>query len=200
MGSSRGPALAGLALLGAACATVSPPPPGVAERARAVSSYSARLKVSLRGPDVRARANVLLAFRRPDALRIELPGPSGARLLAVTRGGSLTAVFPADRAVFESAATPDTLEALLGVSLAPDEVMDLLVGAPSARVGAYKARWGAALPREIEARLADGARLKLAVEEPVTGAALPELAFEPPPHDGYRRVDVGEARRLWSAR
>jgi hypothetical protein len=149
---------------------------------------------------VRARTAVLLAFRRPDALRIELPGPAGARLLAVTRGGALTAVFPGERAVFEGAATPETLEALLGVSLAPDEVMDLLVGAPPPRVGEYKARWGAELPREIDARLADGARLKLKVEEPVTDAALPELAFERPPHDGYRLVDVGEARRLWSAR
>jgi hypothetical protein len=201
MGSSRtSPALAGLALLGAACATLKPPPPEVAQRARATESYSASLKVSLRGPELRARTRVLLAFQRPDSLRIELPGPSGARLVAVTRAGSLAAVFPAERALFEGDATPATLEALLGVSLAPAEVMDLLVGVPSARVREYKARWGEALPREVDARLPDGARLKVTVEDPVTGAALPEQAFAQPPHEGYRRVDAAEARRLWSAR
>ena len=40
-----------------------------------------------------------VAFRRPDALRIEIPGPPGARLMAVARGGRLTAVLPAERAV-----------------------------------------------------------------------------------------------------
>ena len=201
MGTSRtGPALAGLALLGAACATVSLPAPEVAERARATETYSARLRVALRGPELRARTLVLLAFRRPDSLRIELPGPAGARLVAVARGGSLAAIFPGERAVFEGAATPEALEDLMGVSLSPAEIMDLLVGTPSGRVRDYTARWGAALPREIEARLPDGARLKVTVEEPETGAPLPERAFEPPPHDGYRQVDAAEARRLWSAR
>jgi hypothetical protein len=150
MGSSRAsPALAGLALLCGACATLPPPPPEVAAHARAAESYSASLKVSLRGPELRARTRVLLAFQRPDSLRIELPGPSGARLVAVTRGGSLAAVFPGQRALFEGDATPATLSALLGVSLSPAEVMDVLVGAPPATVQEYKARWGPALPREI---------------------------------------------------
>jgi len=201
MGSSRtSPALAGLTLVCASCATLAPPPPEVAQRAQSVQSYSASLKVLLRGPELRARTRVLLAFQRPDSLRIELPGPSGARLLAVTRAGSLAALFPGERALFEGDATPATLEALLGVSLAPAEVMDLLVGAPPERVRDYKARWGEALPREIDALLPDGARLKVAVEDPVTGAPLPEQAFAVPPHEGYRKVDVAEARRLWSAR
>jgi hypothetical protein len=143
---------------------------------------------------------VLLAFRRPDALRIELPGPAGARLVAVARAGVLTAVFPGERAVFAGAATQEVLETLLGVSLSPGEVMDVLVGVAPAHVRDYKVRWGAALPREIEVLLADGARLKVSVEGPVTGAALPEQAFERPLHEGYRPVEVAEARRLWSAR
>ena len=47
---------------------------------------------------------MLLAFRRPDALRIEIPGPAGARLVAVARGDRLWAVFPAERAVYYGAA------------------------------------------------------------------------------------------------
>ena len=92
---------AALALAAAACAgRPLPPSPEVVAAARTAPTYSARLKVSLRGPDVRARARVLLAFQRPDSLRLELPGPGGARLIAVTREGRLTAVFPGERAVY----------------------------------------------------------------------------------------------------
>jgi hypothetical protein len=59
--------------------------------------------VSVSGPEVRGRSRVLLAFRRPDALRIEIPGPAGARLVAVVRAGRLTAVLPAERAVPDAA-------------------------------------------------------------------------------------------------
>lgn len=182
----------------AACATASLPNPEVAARARSVGSYSAWLRVSLSGPQLRARTRALLAFRRPDALRIEVPGPTGVRLVAVMRGGRLWAVFPGQRAVFESAATHDQLADLLGVALSPVEMMDLLVGVPSSRLRGYKARWGPLLPREVEALLPDGARLKIGVEEPDTAALLADAAFESPPHDGYRSVGADEARRLWS--
>lgn len=192
-------ALVALPLLAVACATASLPPPAVLARARGVGSYSARLRVSLRGPELRARTRALVAFRRPDALRIEVPGPTGVRLVAVTRAGRLSAVFPAERAVFEGAASPEELEALLGVSLSPAEMMDLLVGVASSRLREYSVRWGPLLPREIEALLPDGARLKVGVEEPDTAAVIAEAAFDTPPHDGYRSIGGPEARRLWSA-
>ena len=94
---------------------------------------------------------MLLAFRRPDALRIEVPGPAGPRLIAVASEGRLWAVFPADRAVFTGAATEADFEALLGVALTPREVMDLLVGVPSPRSRAYEARWRGPLPARIDA-------------------------------------------------
>src|SRR6266540_212 len=119
---------------GASCAApLAVPPTAVVEQARVVPSYSARLGVSLRGPELRARTRVLLAFRRPDALRIELPGPTGARLIAVARGERLWAVFPAERAVYEGAARAEDLASLLGVALTPSEVMDLLTGVPLCR-------------------------------------------------------------------
>jgi hypothetical protein len=196
-------ALAGVALLlmASACATASlPPPPDVAARARDTGSYSARLRVSLKGPGVRARTAALVAFRRPDGLRIEIPGPAGPRLIAVANGGRLAAVFPGERAVYEGSARASELEALLGVGLEPPEVMDLLVGVPSPRLKRYAARWGPALPRRIDATLPDGARLKVTVEEADAGAALPEAAFADPPHDSFRAVDAEEARSLWSGR
>jgi hypothetical protein len=143
---------------------------------------------------------VLLAFRRPDAVRLEIPGPSGARLVAVAREGRLVAVLPGERAVLESGATADDFGALLGVALAPGELMDVLVGKAPVRLASYRARWGETLPRRIEARLDDGTRLKATVDEAEMDEALPPAAFEPPPHPGYRPIDAAEARRLLSGR
>jgi len=167
-------------------------------RAREASSYRARLRVSLKAPGLRARTSALVAFRRPDALRIEVPGPAGPRLVAVTRAGRLAAVFPSERAVYSGPARAAELQALLGVALEPPEVMDLLVGTPSPRLKRYAARWGPALPRRIEATLPDGGALKVTVEEAETGGSVPEAAFADPPHEGYRAVDADEARSLWS--
>jgi len=193
--------LAAVALLTGACASAPVrPPAGVAERARASRTYSAELRATLKGASLRGRARVIVAFARPDSLRVEVPGPTGARLVAVARGGKLAAVFPADRALFEAAADAQSFDALLGIALAPDEMMDLLVGVSSPRLRAYKARWGAAVPREIEATLPDGSRFIAKVEAPELDAALPAEAFREPAHPGYRAIDAEEARRLWSPR
>jgi hypothetical protein len=189
-----------LALLAGGCATAALPPPAVREEARSAPTYSGRLRISLKGPALRARTRALVAFRRPDALRIEIPGPTGARLVAVAREGALAAVFPGDRAVFLGAATPAELDALLGVGLAPEEVIDLLVGVGSPRLRSYRARWGPALPAQIEATLPDGSRLEARVEDAEAGLPLPPAAFAEPPHPDYRRVSAAEARRLWGAR
>jgi hypothetical protein len=201
---ARGPRLALVLAAAAAVSCAAPlavPPAVVVEQARVVPSYSASLGVTLRGPDLRARTRVLLAFRRPDGLRIEIPGPTGARLVAVARGERLWAVFPGERAVYEGAARAQDLESLLGVALSPAEVMDLLTGVRSPRVREYRVRWGASLPRQIDATLPDGARLKATVEDAQAPATtLGETAFTEPPHDGYRTVDADQARALWSAR
>lgn len=187
-----------VALLG--CATVRPPPPQVARDAAAAVSYSGSLRVWVKGDDVRGRSRVLLAFRRPASVRMEIPGPSGARLLAVAGDERLTAVFPAERAVFETTATAAGLDALIGVALAPDELIDMLVGVPPARLRKYEARWGDRLPERIDATLPDGTRLKASVDDAEIGLALPAAAFDPPPHAGYRPIDAAEARRLLGKR
>jgi hypothetical protein len=192
-------ALGLLAAFGCAGRTL-PPSPQVVEAARGASTYSARLRVSLRGPELRARTPALIAFERPDALRIEIPGPTGARLAAVVRDGRLVAVFPGDRAFFEGSATESELESLLGIKLTPAEVMDVLVGSGSPRLRSYDVRWGPRLPREVKAVLPDGAQLSLRVEEAEAGLTLPAQAFTVPPHAGYRALDREEARSLWSRR
>jgi hypothetical protein len=154
--------------------------------------------VSLKGPGLRARTPALVAFCRPDRLRIEVPGPAGPRLVAVAREGRLVAVFPGERAVYAGEARAPQLEALLGIALEPAEVMDLLVGVPAPALRRYAVAWGAALPRRIEATLPDGGTLKATVEDPETGPPLSEATFAEPPHDGYRSVDAEQARSLWS--
>jgi hypothetical protein len=184
-----------------ACATSFPAPPqAIRQGALATASYSGSVRVSLSGPGLRARARALVAFQRPDRLRIEVPGPGGLRLVAVSRNGNLTAAFPGERAVFSAAASADSLESLLGVRLTPAEVMDLLVGVAPARARSYQARWGAALPQAVVAILEDGTRLGVDVLEAEGGAAVPAAAFDEPPHDGYRAIEADEARRLWSGK
>jgi hypothetical protein len=189
-------ALAGLGL--AACATaVRVPPPDVAAHARDATSYSATVRVDLRGPDIRGRARVFVGLERPDALRIELPGPTGPRLLAVARGDVLVAVFPGDRAVFTSPATAAEMESLLGVALTPGELFDLLVGRSPARLLRYEALWGASLPREVRAAFPGGARLTARIEDAEMNPSFGPGVFEPPAHAGFRVVDAQEARNLW---
>jgi len=78
--------------------------------------------------------------------------------------------------------------------------MDVLVGVAPPGLRAYRAQWGEVLPRRVEAVLADGTRLEAKVDDAEAGVDLPEAVFDPPPHDGHRRVDVDEARRLLGAR
>ena len=143
---------------------------------------------------------MLIAFRRPGGVRLEIPGSAGARLVAVVRGDRMTAVFPAHRAVLEGTSTAADFDALLGIALTPDELMDVLVGVAPPRLRSYRAGWGEQLPERIEAVLPDGTRLKATVDEAEIGLALPAAAFEFPPHPGYRQVDATEARRLLGGR
>ncbi len=176
------------------------PDPADIAAAAATPSYSGRLRISLDGPTLRARTPLLLAFRRPDGLRIEVPGPSGPRLVAVASGERLWAVFPGDRAFFEGRPTEADFEALLGVALTPREVMDLLVGLPAPRLTAYEARWRGPLPARIHATLPDTGRLRVTVDEAEAAAVLPAQAFDEPPHAGYRAIGPEEARRMWGGR
>jgi hypothetical protein len=191
--------LASIAGAALACSSLpSAPPPEVAARARAASSYSGTLRVSLNGPAFRGRARVLVGFRRPDMLRIELPGPTGPRLIVVAKDGALAAIFPGERAFFRSGATDVEMDALLGIALAPSELADVLVGVGSPRLRAYEVLWGPTLPRRVRATLPDGGRLDATVEEAELEAPLSPSAFDEPPHDGFRSVDQEEARRLWA--
>ena len=187
------------AVLTAACASAPPPPPpDVVDAARALKSYSANLSVKVGGRMHAPRTPVIVGFQRPDRLRLEMPAAGGARLILVARDGQLTAVFPRSRAVFQGPADRTVLGDITGVALAPPDVMDFLIGAPPAAVTEYNVQWGPRLPRRVRGKLEDGTRLDVAVNDPTPGAAIEARAFEPPPHERYRRITAGEARELWS--
>jgi outer membrane lipoprotein-sorting protein len=191
---------AGVLLWAPGCASARLPPPETIARARSAATYSASLRFSLSGPDLRGRGRAIVAFARPDRLRVEVPGPAGARVVAVLSEGSLVATFPGEHAVFRDVANEASLHALFGLALAPAEMMDALVGVPSASLRSYRVRWGRSLPRTIEAEMSDGARLTLRVDSAEQDVSIPAAAFEPPPHEGYRSVGAGEARDLWNPR
>jgi hypothetical protein len=153
---ARGSRLALVLAAAAAASCAAPlavPPATVVAQARVVPSYSARLNVTLRGPELRARTRVLLAFRRPDGLRIEIPGPAGARLVAVAQGERLVGIAAGERAVY-GGAPREGRRSLLGVALAPrgDGPPSWRASPRCARIG----RAGAAAAR-IPYHAADGA-------------------------------------------
>jgi hypothetical protein len=161
--------------------------------------YSAAVRIKLSGAGLRGRASTLVAFRRPDSLRVEVPGPGGLRMLAVARDGELMALFPGERAVYRADATERTFEELFGVRLAPSDVMDLLVGAQPAAATSVKVWWGTRWPERVDARIEGGGKLDMRVEDP-EGAPVPDAAFVFPDVRGYRSVGAAEARRFWGAR
>ena len=200
MRNTPGRSAAAAALFLAGCATVSPPPPHVQDSAAAATTYAARLRVSVKGGAMRGRADVLVGFERPDKLRIEIPGGVGPRLVLTTRAGRLVAVFPPERAFHQGDATSERTEAVLGLALSPQEIMDLLVGRPSPRLVAHRLRWGLAAPSRIEAELANGDKLKIAAEDVDLGVPFGAGVFDDPPHPGYRELSEAEVRRLWDPR
>ena len=79
----------------------------------------------------------------------------------------------------------------------PTELMDLLVGVPSPRLRSYRARWGAAVPKQIEATLPDGGPARGeggrggGGRRPARGRLRRRR-----PHAGFRSIEADEARRL----
>jgi hypothetical protein len=155
-----------------------------------------RLRVSIRGPERRGHATILFGFRRPDALRIEIPGGGGVRLVVVTREGRLCAVFHSEHAVFRAPATAESVAAALTIALTPEEVMDMIAGKPPARLADRRVKWGKSCPREVSARLPDETRLKIKLED-IEATAPDPTAFLDPAPPGFRTIDAREARSLW---
>jgi hypothetical protein len=183
------------------CATTRVPPPAeLVLKVQSTITYTAELRVSLRGKDIRGHAPLVVGFTRPDRVRLEMPGPSGARFVMVANGKTLTAVFPGARAVFSGDSGADTLARITGVRLSAAGIMDMLVGKAPPEALNYRAEWDPSSVRRVRCSLSDGTALDVRVKGPEIGRAISEEAFLPPPHAGYRSVSAAEARDLWLSR
>ena len=95
-----------------------------------MARYQAVARIRGRGPQGRFSASLLVAFERPDRLRVELLGPlGGSRWIAVVTGGEITVLFPSRREFLQERAVPEVLAALVGVRWGADEIMAVLSGA-----------------------------------------------------------------------
>lgn len=102
----------------------------IRRQALAVARYQAVVRVRGRGPEGRFSGTLMVAFERPERLRVELLGPFGSsRWIALVAEGEITVLFPSRREFVRESAVPAVLDALVGVGWSPDEAMAVLAGA-----------------------------------------------------------------------
>jgi outer membrane lipoprotein-sorting protein len=212
----------GLAISAAACAARTlhlPEGPGtpVADAAgmideataacRGVRTLQAELAISGRAGRDKLRGRVIAGFERPGAMRLEAVAPFGQpAFILVSRAGSATLLMPRDGRFLTDAAPAEVLEALTGVSLAPDDLLAMLAGcltndgtAVAAR--AYAGGWAAVdasdgttsyLRREAGSwRIVAGTRGLLGIEYgDVTGASPSRVRLRVAGHDGSVTTDL----------
>jgi hypothetical protein len=116
---------------------------------RAVRTFQAELAISGVAGGERIRGRVIAGFERPAAMRLEAVAPFGPpAFILVSRANSATLLIPRDARILSDAPPAQVVEALTGVSLAPDDLLAILAGcisvdqrADSAR--AYEGGWAA---------------------------------------------------------
>jgi hypothetical protein len=97
------------------------------ELCRDVRTMRAVLGVSGRAGR-RLRANIDAGFEAPARVRLELPAPGRPIFIFVARGESGTLLLPRDERVLRDAPPADTLEALAGVRLGPEDLRRIVAG------------------------------------------------------------------------
>jgi hypothetical protein len=116
---------------------------------RAVRTFQAELAISGVAGGERIRGRLIAGFERPAAMRLEAVAPFGPpAFILVSRTNSATLLIPRDGRILSDAPPAQVVEALAGVSLAPDDLLAILAGcisvdqrADSAR--AYEGGWAA---------------------------------------------------------
>jgi outer membrane lipoprotein-sorting protein len=98
---------------------------------RDLRTLTAEIRLSGRAGREKLRGKLIAGFRAPGALRLEAVAPFGQPvfILAAAPGRS-TMLLPRDNRVLRDASPDAILEALAGVSLAPDDLLALVAGCP----------------------------------------------------------------------
>ena len=113
-----------------------------------VRSLVAILSISGSAFGQRLRAKLDAGFEAPARVRLELPAPGKPFFTFVANGTAATLLLPRDGRVLREAPPPETLEALAGVSVDPDDLRTIVAGCgltmgPVTRARMYSAGWAA---------------------------------------------------------
>ena len=93
--------------------------------------YRALFKGESVGPDGKQRFRMAAVLSPPDRFRLEFFGPvGGARLVVAASGGQAVVLSPRERAWDRGPASAVGMERLIGVPLAPYDLVALLTGRP----------------------------------------------------------------------
>lgn len=136
------------------------------EKADGLSSAG---RITLQGSKGKFSARVIFGVARPDALRLEIPAGAGLRFLLVAKDGRLRADLPGDDAMFEGPATPEVMNGLFGIDLAPKDLVGAILGSPPASLD-VSWRFERSLPAQMSIRGSNDTRLTLSFDEPVVGS------------------------------
>ncbi len=160
--------------------------PDEIERLREAAGLSTSGRLTLKGPEGRLSARVVIGVARPDSLRIEIPAGAGLRFLLVSRRGLLRADLPGDDAMYEGPATREVVQGLFGIDIEPADLVEAILGA-SKKALPSSWRFGALGPSKVTIHGPDSTKLTLTIDD---------SRLESPPD---RAFEFGPPRRLvWS--
>ena len=161
-------------------------------RLRQAEGLSASGRITLEGPKGRFSARIVFGVARPESLRIEIPGGAGLRFLLVTRNEKLRADLPGDDAMFEGAASREVMNGLFGIDLAPQDLVEAILGSPGGSL-AVGWRFERSLPTRVTIEGANRTRLTLDIDEPEIEAPRPgAFDFGPPRSRAWRLSEMSD--------
>jgi len=107
----------------------------LASRREAVTTLRALARVRIKDADGTMASREAIVVERPARLRVEVLSAFGALLVFTVDDGQLRAYASSQDTVFTGAASPENLARYAGVGLAPDQLVDLLLGTPPTPAG-----------------------------------------------------------------
>ena len=118
-----------------------------------VRTLTAELGLSGRAGDERLRGRVVAGFERPSSMRLEGVAPFGQPVfILAARNGSATLLFPGEKRILRGAPPEAILEALVGVTLAPADLLAVFTGCvvPGPRATAGRMHQGGLASIDVE--------------------------------------------------
>ncbi|MCK6554033.1 DUF4292 domain-containing protein [Candidatus Binatia bacterium] len=108
----------------------------VSSRRESVSTLRALARVRIKDPAGTVASREAIVVARPARLRVEVLSAFGSLLVFTVDEGQLRAYASGEDTVYTGTASPENLSRYAGVGLAPDHLVDLLLGTPPSQPGA----------------------------------------------------------------